>query len=308
MAKRAGLPPRQAAIRVGSWVVGGFLVLLIALVIGARIHTAKSGFTIDITFSFLNNLSRRAPVLLSGGRVVGQVQEIFQLERQTYVRVYLDNMLIDQMPNRKETQFAIYTTNLMGQKYINISIPDKKPGDVFIKPGDIVRGISPPSIEQMLLSFSGWFEGKSVGQVSEEIFAKARFLQANLDAVAQENREDLNLVLSGAKNYFGTITEQFGNLKTHVSLIAQNSQDILTAQQQSLAELVSNTASMAKNLEQLEIALRSNRGSLGKLSNQSKELKENIRLTMEYSRSFLKCLQERPWVIIYKESCKQPKA
>jgi hypothetical protein len=62
---------------------------------------------------------------------------------------------------------------------------------------------------------------------------------------------------------------------------------------------------MAQNLELLEKALSNNRGSLGKFNNESKVLRDNIRQTIEYSRSFIKCIQERPWVIIYKESCRE---
>ena len=111
--------------------------------------------------------------------------------------------------------------------------------------------------------------------------------------------------MSGAKSYFNTISGQFDGLKTNISLIARNSEEILTAQQQSLAQLVTNTASMAQNLELLEKAMKNNRGSLGRFNKDSKALRDNIRMTIEYSRSFIKCIQERPWVIIYKESCKE---
>lgn len=296
---------RRRSIRIGAWVLGGFLVLVLSAIIGARIHTARSGFTIDVAFSFLSNLTRNARVLLAGGRQIGYVQDIYQKDRQTYVRIYLENSLKGVMPHSRETQISIFSNNLMGQKYINIQFEPLKPGEQVIQPGETVRGISPPSFEQMMLSFSSWFDGKSAGEVAEQIFSKAALLRANIDAVAAENREDLAATLSGAKNYFSTISGQFENLKTNISLIARNSEEILTAQQQSLAQMVTNTASMAHNLEYLEKALASNRGSLGKFNKDSKALRENIRMTIEYSRSFIKCIQEKPWVMIYKESCKE---
>ena len=130
-------------------------------------------------------------------------------------------------------------------------------------------------------------------------------LRTNIDAVIAENRDDLAATMSGAKSYFSTISEQFDSLRTNVSLIARNSEEILTAQQQSLAELVTNTATMAKNLEALEKALKNNQGTLGRFNKNNKQMRDNIRMTIEYSRSFIKCIQERPWVIIYKESCKE---
>lgn len=295
---------RRRSIRVGTYVLLVFLVVVIGAIVGARIHTARSGFTIDVAFSFLSNLTKNARVLLAGGRQVGYVQDIFQKDRQTYVRIYIENSLKGAMPDTPETQIAIFSNNLMGQKYVNLQFKEFKAGDKAIEPGQIVRGISPPSFEQMMLSFSSWFEGKSAGEVAEQIFAKASLLRSNIDAVVAENRDDLNATLSGAKSYFATISEQFDGLKTNISLIARNSEEILTAQQQSLAELVTNTSTMAKNLESLERALSTNRGTLGKFNKESKELRNNIRLTIEYSRSFIKCIQERPWVIIYKESCK----
>lgn len=296
---------RRASVRAGSLVLLGFLVLILSAMIGARIHTARAGFTIDVAFSFLSNLTRNAKVLLSGGREVGYVQEIFQRDQQTYVRLYLENSLRGKMPNTSDTQIAIFSNNLMGQKYINIQFQELKPDQPVIEPGQVVRGISPPSFEQMMLSFSSWFEGRSAGEVAELIFAKAGLLRANIDAVMNENREDLAATLSGAKNYFTAVAEQFENLKSNISLIARNSEEILTAQQQSLTQMVSNSAAMAQNLEALEKALSNNRGSLGKFNKESKVLRENVRQTIEYSRSFIKCIQERPWVIIYKESCRE---
>jgi|GEM_PF-883479 len=296
---------RRASIRAGVYVLVGFLLLAVGSVIGARIHTARSGFTIDVAFSFLSNLTRNARVLLSGGKQIGYVQDIFQRDRQTYVRLYLENSLKNVMPNNSETQISIFSNNLMGQKYINIQFKERQGNEPVIEPGQVVRGISPPSFEQMMLSFSSWFEGKSAGEVAEQIFAKGALLRSNIDAVIAENRDDLAATMSGAKSYFSTISGQFDGLKANISLIAQNSEEILTAQQQSLAQLVTNTASMAQNLELLEKAMKNNRGSLGRFNKDSKALRDNIRMTIEYSRSFIKCIQERPWVIIYKESCKE---
>lgn len=296
---------RRASVRAGSLVLLGFLILILAAIIGARIHTARAGFTIDVAFSFLSNLTRNAKVLLSGGRQVGYVQDIFQRDQQTYVRLYLENSLRGKMPNTSDTQISIFSNNLMGQKYINIQFKELEPNQPAIEPGQVVRGISPPSLEQMMLSFSSWFEGKSAGEVAELIFAKASLLRANIDAVMAENKEDLAATLAGATNYFAGISRQFENLKTNFSAIARNSEEILTAQQESLAQLIANSSAMAKNLEALEKALANNRGSLGKFSKESKQLRDNVRLTVEYSRSFIKCIQERPWVIIYKESCRQ---
>jgi phospholipid/cholesterol/gamma-HCH transport system substrate-binding protein len=296
---------RRASIRAGAWVLAGFLVITLTAIVGARIHTARAGFTIDVAFSFLSNLTRNAKVLLAGGRQVGYVQDIFQRDRQTYVRIYLENSLRRAMPLNNETQISIFSNNLMGQKYINIQFNEIKPNEAVIEPGQVVRGISPPSFEQMMLSFSSWFDGKSAGQVAEEIMAKGAMLRYNIDAIVAENREDLEATASGAKNYFKAISGQFDALKENLSSIARNSEEILTAQQQSLTQLVANSASMAQNLELLEKALSNNRGSLGKFNNESKVLRDNIRQTIEYSRSFIKCIQERPWVIIYKESCRE---
>lgn len=295
---------RRRAVKAGAFVLVVFLTIIIGSIVGARIHTARSGFTIDVAFSFLSNLTRSARVLLAGGKQVGYVQDIFQRDRQTYVRLYLDNSLLNAMPDTKETQIAIFSNNLMGQKYINVQFNSPKPNEQLIQPGQIVRGISPPSFEQMMLSFSSWFEGKSAGEVAEQIFSKAAVLRSNLDAIREENRADLDATLSGAKNYFNTISGQFDVLKTNISTIAHNSEEILSAQQQSLTQLVANSSTMAQQLELLEKALVNRRGSLGRFNKDSKQLRENIRLTSEYSRSFLKCIQERPWVIIYKESCR----
>ena len=114
----------------------------------------------------------------------------FQKDLKTYVTISLNKDLKNKIPKRVETVFAIYTTGLMGQKYINITIPDAKPNEVYFADGDEWVGIDPPSIDQMMMAFSSWFDGKNGGQVLAEIMKETETFLANLNGIVNENRGD----------------------------------------------------------------------------------------------------------------------
>ncbi|MCB1147151.1 MAG: MCE family protein, partial [Leptospiraceae bacterium] len=135
----------------------GFLAIFIsALVITAAAAFAgwqikKDGFRITARFNFLGNLMEGAPVLIAGCIQVGKVEEIYQENLHTRLTLYLDSSLEGKIPNNSNTRVSVFTNNLLGEKYISLVPGEVQPGDRFLQEGDEIRGIDPPSVDQMML-------------------------------------------------------------------------------------------------------------------------------------------------------------
>lgn len=274
-------------------------VLLLVQVSGIR--TARNGFVLYLKFNFLNNLSVGAPVLLNGGSKIGSVLDIYQKNQQTYVKIYIENNLRNKIPKVKETYFSIFSVNMMGQKYINLSAPDVT-ASTYIQPEEEIDGISPPSIDQMMLSFSGWFEGREGREVVEDIIRKTQYLRSQLNAISEENKEDLAYVSSGAKNLIGRLVDQFNVLQKQFGEISGQVQTVTATSQEGMNSILDNIKAIGKNIENVSKSLDSDKGNLARFA-KDKKLGENTKAATAHAKVFMKCLSENPWVLIYKEPC-----
>lgn len=280
------------------------VVFVITLVMGiaffAGWQVSKEGFRISVQFNFLGNLVKNAPVLVAGGIKVGFVEEIYQKDLQTYLTLYLKSELKDKIPRNKDTQVSVFTNNMLGQKYISLVIGTPRPGDTFLKENDVIRGIDPPSLDQMLLSFSGFFGSTDTEEILTNILTDLKTLNTNIAIVVSENRDDVQKILEYTSSSFGPIQKQFLSLQKELSAIETNfSQASDTA---SMNAIVKNFGTVTKDLSELKGILKTGHGSMLKLLS-DKKLRRNTRVASKNAQDFLRCVNERPWVLIYKQSC-----
>ncbi len=293
---------RRTAIFTGIAV----LVLIIGFLVSISVihdwQRRRTGFTLNLKFSYLNNLSEGAPVMLAGGIKVGEVVKIYQQDLQTYVRIYIDRMLENRIPKRVESQFAIFSTSFAGQKYVNIFLPKAKPDDTFLQDGDSWVGINPPSIDQMLLAFSSWFEGKSGTEVIENIGKRATVLLSELNAIRRENREDMRVVVNKAKSSYARFSKGLDVLKKNFQVMRTNLGEANSKNQRHLQGVLDNINRITLNLTSLSKKLDLNKGSFKKLAT-SKTLAKNAKETIVHAKKFSECIQNTPMALVTKRSC-----
>ncbi|MDH4200804.1 MAG: MlaD family protein [Spirochaetia bacterium] len=291
---------RKIAIRVGMFVVLTLIVFIIMAALVSRWQFKKAGFVVHIKFNFLNNLGMNAAVKIAGGIPVGYVTEIYQKELQTYVTVYLKKELENKIPKKPETIFTIFSSSLMGQKYINIVIPESKEGDEFLKDGDEVTGIDPPSIDQMMLAFSSWFDGKNGGQVLAEIIQETRLFISNLNAIASENRNDIRVTVKQARESFSTLATQLDILMAKLTILSTNFTDISTRNKNDIEVMLTNLSQISREMNTITQRVNSGKGSMGKLL-ADEELYKTANETLENARDLFQKLKQNPWLLLYKE-------
>ncbi|HPA70923.1 MAG TPA: MlaD family protein [Spirochaetota bacterium] len=105
--------------RVGMVVTVSFTIFILMVGVLAKINIARSGYNLRVYFGFLNDLRKGAPVKIAGGISIGQVTDIKQSGEKTEVNIWIDK----KFKLIKKTKFAIFTTGMIGEKYINVFVP-----------------------------------------------------------------------------------------------------------------------------------------------------------------------------------------
>lgn len=292
---------KRTRIAVGIMTLVSLATFIGLLALLSRWQISGEGMRLSLRFRFLNNLSTGAPVRISGGLPVGYVESIYEKDLRTYVQISLRKDLRDKIPKRAETVFAIYTTGLMGQKYINITVPESKPNDAFFSDGDEWVGIDPPSIDQMMMAFSSWFDGKNGGQVLAEIMKETETFLANLNGIVNENRGDIRQTIRQARESFTSLSAQLETLMQKLNILSKNFTDISNQNKQDIQIMLENMSKISRDLNLITQRVNSGRGSVGKLI-QDEELYKNANEAAFHARELFKKLEENPSLFINKSN------
>ena len=290
---------RKTNVAVGIMAIISITTFVVLLAVLGRWQFSGEGIRLNLQFRFLNNLAQGAPVRISGGLPVGYVEKIYQKDLKTYVQIYMNNSLRNKLPKRVETIFAIYTTGLMGQKYINISIPDEKPNEIFFQDGENWIGVDPPSIDQMMMAFSSWFDGKNGGQVLAQIMKETETFLNNLNSMVSENRGDIRLTIKQARESFTSLSTQLETLMQKLNILSKNFSEISNQNKQDIQIMLENMGKISRDLNLITQRINSGRGSVGKLI-QDEELYKNANEAAFHARELFRKLEENPSLFLNK--------
>ena len=291
---------QKTSIRVGLMTIIAIVLFLVSLAFISRWKAGNNGFKVNIKYKFLNNLSEGAPVRIAGGVNVGYVEKIYQKDLETYVTIYIDNILQNKIPKKPETRFDIFTQGLMGQKYINLYVPDAQEGDIFYKDGDVVIGIDPPSIDQMLISFSSWFDGKDGGQVLAQIVQETKIFISTLNEIVSENRSDIRLTVQHTRESLSTISVQLNVLMTRLNLLTADLADISKQNKEDIKIMLQNISLISSDLNEITKKINSGKGTIGKIV-QDDQLYDNLYQTAKNANELFYKLKKEPWRLMFKE-------
>lgn len=292
---------KKTRVAVGVMSLISITTFIGLLAVLGRWQMSGEGVRLNLKFRFLNNLSTGAPVRISGGLPVGYVEKIFQKDLKTYVQIYLTKDLQGKIPKRVETVFAIYTTGLMGQKYINITIPEAKPSEVYFQDGDEWVGIDPPSIDQMMMAFSSWFDGKNGGQVLAEIMKETETFLSNLNGIVNENRGDIRQTIRQARESFTSLSGQLDTLMQKLNILSKNFTDISNQNKQDIQIMLENMSKISRDLNLITQRVNSGRGSVG-LMIQDEELYKNANDAARHAKELFRKLEENPSLFLNKSN------
>lgn len=140
---------RSTEVKVGLFTVLGLaIIIVIAMFVGKIELGGSKGYDLKVFFKSADGLAVGNQVRYAGIRA-GRVDQIELLPHGIQVVLRVD-------PGVKVPEGSIFTLGtegLMGSRYVGIQ-PPEHPGDQYLKPGTQIRGLAPPSIDDMMESLT----------------------------------------------------------------------------------------------------------------------------------------------------------
>ncbi len=281
--------------KVGLMIIIGFTLFIVVVGMLAKINISQSGYTLRVYFSFLNDLRKGAPVKIAGGIKIGYVDSIKQSGEKTEVTVWIEKKysLI------KNSKFAIFTSGLIGEKYINVFVPPSTEVEDFLKEGDKIYGMDPASFDQMMMTFQAFMQDESGGQVLAEIFQNSKKFVVNLNKIADDNKYDIRKAIITAKEMVANLNYQSNIMMAHVNKLSKNLSDLSEKNKDDVSITLRNLSEISTNLNKIIFRIEKGRGTLGRLLNEE-DIYNNLKDASRSAKDLFRELKQDPSKLLFR--------
>ena len=282
--------------KVGLMIMLSFTIFITLVALLAKINVSQSGYNLRLYFGFLNGLSVGAPVRIAGGVKIGYVNSIVHSGEKTEVALWIDN----QFTLLKTARFAIFTTGLIGEKYINVFIPPSVSVDEFFSDGDKAYAIDPASFDQMMLSFQGFLQDESGSQILADIFQNSDRFVENLNKISEDNKDDIRASVMGLKTMIGITSEKINVLMNNLNTLSSNMAYVSDKNREDISITMRNLSELSVNLNKIVFRLENGRGTLGKLLVEE-EVYDNLKDASSSAKELFRDLRQDPSKLFFKQ-------
>ena len=282
--------------KVGLMIMLSFTIFITLVALLAKINVSQSGYNLRLYFGFLNGLSVGAPVRIAGGVKIGYVNSIVHSGEKTEVALWIDN----QFTLLKTARFAIFTTGLIGEKYINVFIPPSVSVDEFFSDGDKAYAIDPASFDQMMLSFQGFLQDESGSQILADIFQNSDRFVENLNKISEDNKDDIRASVMGLKTMIGITSEKINVLMNNLNTLSSNMAYVSDKNREDISITMRNLSELSVNLNKIVFRLENGRGTLGKLLVEE-EVYDNLKDASSSAKELFRDLKQDPSKLFFKQ-------
>ena len=281
--------------KVGLMITVSFTIFIILVAFLAKINISRSGYTLRVYFSFLNDLRVSAPVKIAGGIKIGYVSAIKQSGEKTEVDLWIEK----KYSLVKNTKFAIFTSGLIGEKYINVFVPPASDVEEFLMDGDKVYGMDPASFDQMMMTFQSFMQDESGGQVLAEIFQNSKKFVGNLNNIAEENRYDIRQSIVSAKETIANLDFQSKIMMANINRFSKDMADLSAKNKDDINITLRNLSETSTNLNKIVFRIEKGRGTLGRLLNEE-DIYNNLRDASVSAKDLFRQLNQDPSKLFFR--------
>ncbi|OHD63776.1 MAG: hypothetical protein A2176_14690 [Spirochaetes bacterium RBG_13_51_14] len=281
--------------KVGLMITISFTVFIVLVAVLAKITISRSGYSLRVYFSFLNDLRVGAPVKIAGGIKIGYVKTITQSGEKTEVNVWIEK----KYALVKNTKFAIFTSGLIGEKYVNVFVPPSSDVEEFLMDGDKIYGLDPASFDQMMMTFQSFMQDESGGQVLAEIFQNSKKFVGNLNKIADENRYDIRQSIISAKEMIASLNFQSKIMMGNVNRFSKNMADLSEKNKDDINITLRNLSETSTNLNRIVFRIEKGRGTLGRLLNEE-DIYNNLKDASISAKDLFRQLKQDPSKLFFR--------
>lgn len=292
---------RLGAFMIGALIIlGVFIIKIEELPLGSRTGRLK----VQASFPSVAGLDEKSPVRVAGVRV-GLVESIRLEGDRALVTLALDA----KVPLRQGASAEVTSLGMLGDKYVEL-FPGPL-GNPPLTPGTVLQGTSPVSFDQVLKTanemgtdLSAVTEslrqslGGPAGQARlDEIVENIRQISAELKALVQSNREQVDATVENFRAFSETLRVELPKLAEKLNALADNVDGVVAENRGNLNESLANikdlSASLrvsANNLNTITTKIASGEGTIGKLVNDD-ETVNNLNSTLKSVESGVESLR-----------------
>ncbi len=281
--------------KVGLMITVAFTVFISMVALLAKINVSQSGYQLRLYFGFLNGLAISAPVRIAGGITIGYVEGIKQSGEKTEVTIWIDK----KYSLLKTARFAIFTTGLIGEKYINVFIPPSVNVDDFYQDGDKAYANDPASVDQMMLTFQSFMKDESGGEILADIFLNSKKFVANLNNIADENRYDVRKAVLASKAMIVMLSAQTKTLMDQLNKLTGNMAQLSEKNKEEISITIRNLSEITSSLNKIVFRLENGKGTLGKLLVEE-DIYYNLKDASLSAKKLFKSLEKNPSKLFFK--------
>ncbi len=280
--------------RVGLLITVSFTIFIVLVGLLAKVNVSQSGYRVKIYFGFLNDLRQGAPVKIAGGIRIGQVDSIKQSGEKTEVNVWIDK----KFKLIRTTQFAIFTTGLIGEKYINAFVPPSSDVSNFLADGDKIYGIDPASFDQMMLTFQSFLQDKQGGQLLAEIFQNSHKFVENLNSIVDENKYDIKRSVLTTRSMITSLNTETKDFMEQLNILTKNLSQLSEKNKEDIAIALRNISEITSHLNKIIYRIDTGRGTLGKLL-ADEEIYNNLKDASVSAKDLFYSLKKDPSKLLF---------
>lgn len=281
--------------KVGLMITASFTIFIILVALLAKINISRQGYTLRVYFSFLNDLRISAPVKIAGGIKIGYVDSIRQSGEKTEITLWIEK----KYTLAKNTKFAIFTSGLIGEKYINVFVPPAGDVEDFLMDGDKVYGIDPASFDQMMMTFQSFMQDESGGQVLAEIFQNSKRFVGSLNKTVDENRGDIRQSIVSAKQTIANLNQQSQLMMSNINRFSKNMAELSDKNKDDINITLRNLSETSTNLNKIVFRIEKGRGTLGRLLNEE-DIYNNLRDASIAAKDLFRQLKQDPSKLLFR--------
>ena len=300
-------------IKVGIVTLAALLLFAYAVIyVGKFKIIGSKGYEVYVLYDFVSDLKTNAKVKIAGGVYAGEVKNI----GYDGMRAKVTLVIRDWAKIRKNAEFAIYTTGLMGEKYVEISGgTDDAP---FVSQGDVIIGKSPLSLDvafgniykisdnfrEALASFNSIIARPETKEAIAQTFKNISEAVTNVDKMVLENKAEITEAIKtfrDTSNKINTAANDLRGLTMELKKFTERLNEFVsTENKENLTSTLKNINSISGKLDKTISSLNNamekvdkGDGTLGVLIN-DKKMAEDLKAIIED-------IKQNPWKLMWKK-------
>ncbi len=292
-------------VGIGIFIFIGLALIVVGIFFAGRYsYIFNGGYRLKVEYTFLDDLLVGAKVRVGGGMTIGHVQEINFKDRNLEVVLIID----DGRKINRTASFHIFSTSLVGVKYIDVQNYDPNYTDYYQKDETII-GVSPigmSRIMEMLGSMAGGLIsdesgasaglGKAFAEIGELISSLNRIVK-NSESDIEKSVNELSTTIAGTGSMVKKLDNTLGQLEKMVTGLNKSVSVIDEKKVAAIVQNIEQTTVELKAMSQDLNSLSQNRNSVLYLI-RDKNFKDRVDKISKNLEEFSEILKDKPNAII----------